>query len=39
MHNVLKQHLEEFVVVYLDDILVFSKDETEHKQHLRWVLG
>ena len=28
-----------FVLVYLDDILVHSKDETEHKAHLRQVLN
>ena len=30
-------HLD-FVLVYLDDILVFSKDEKQHAQHLRQVL-
>ena len=39
MNGVLKEHLDEFVTVYLDDILVFSKNETEHAEHLRWVLS
>ena len=39
MNGVLKDHLDEFVTVYLDDILVFSKNEVEHAEHLRWVLS
>ena len=30
--------LDKFVVVFIDDILVYSKDEGEHEQHLRKVL-
>lgn len=39
MNTVLRDHLDEFVTVYLDDILVFSPDEETHEAHLRWVLG
>ena len=27
------------MLVYLDDILVFSKSEEEHERHLSWVFG
>ena len=37
MNEVFRAHLDKFVVVYLDDILVFSNSEEEHEQHLRWV--
>ena len=37
MNNML-QGLEEFVVVFIDDILIFSKTEAEHEDHLRRVL-
>ena len=30
---------KEFVVVYLDDILVFSRSPEEHEQHLDEILG
>ena len=32
------EYLEEFAVVFIDDILVFSKTEEEHEEHLRLVL-
>ena len=38
MHDVLRPYLEEFVVVFLDDILTFSKNEAEHLAHLKLVL-
>jgi hypothetical protein len=31
-------YLDKFVVVYLDVILVFSKNKEEHAEHLRLVL-
>jgi hypothetical protein len=32
------EYLDKFVVVFIDDILVFSRSEEEHKEHLRLVL-
>ena len=37
MHNVFREALDSFVLVYLDDILVYSKDEDQHEEHLSWV--
>ena len=38
MNKVFMEYLDKFVVVFIDDILVYSKDEEEHEEHLRLVL-
>ena len=39
MNKVFMEFLDKFVIVFIDDILVYSKSEEEHKEHLRLVLG
>ena len=38
MNRVFRLYLDQFVVVFIDDILVYSKDAQEHEHHLRIVL-
>ena len=38
MNRVFHQYLDQFVVVFIDDILVYSANEDDHMQHLRTVL-
>ena len=38
INNVLRKHLDVFVMIYLDDILVYLKNETDHKVHVKKVL-
>jgi hypothetical protein len=38
MNKVFIEYLDKFVVVFIDDILIFSKIEEEHEKHLRLVL-
>ena len=35
MNNVFSMYLDKFVLVFLDDILIYSKNEKEHEEHLR----
>jgi hypothetical protein len=37
MIGVFRDYLDNFVIVFLDDILVYSKSEEEHEKHLRLV--
>ena len=37
MNNVIGKYIDDFVLVYLDDIFVFSTTEYEHEYHLRLV--
>ncbi|GBG89830.1 hypothetical protein CBR_g49679 [Chara braunii] len=39
MNKIFHDYLDKFVVVYLDDILIFSKSVEEHAQHLEIVLS
>jgi hypothetical protein len=38
MNGVFRNYLDKFDIVFLDDILVYSKIEEEREQHLRMVL-
>ncbi len=38
VNNVLQRYLNQFIIVYLNDILVYSKMKKEHMQHVRKVL-
>ena len=38
MNRIFRPYLDQFVVVFIDDILIYSKTEREHEEHLRTVL-
>ncbi|EOY03078.1 Retrotransposon protein, putative [Theobroma cacao] len=38
MNRVFKPYLDKFMVVFIDDILIYSKSRKEHEQHLKIVL-
>jgi len=35
---VLKEHLDEFVIAYLDNIIIYLDSEEEHEKYVKWVL-
>ncbi|KAL0560986.1 hypothetical protein IC582_001404 [Cucumis melo] len=39
INRLFKDFLDKFVIVFIDDILVYSKTEVEHEDHLHQVLG
>jgi hypothetical protein len=39
MNDIFREYMDEFVVVYLDDILTFSKDQETHDKHVRLVFA
>ena len=38
MNRVFKSYMDDFIVVFIDDILIYSKDREEHENHLRTTL-
>ncbi|GJY06069.1 putative reverse transcriptase domain-containing protein [Tanacetum coccineum] len=38
MNRVCKPYLDKFVIVFIDDILIYSRDEKEHEEHLKAIL-
>ena len=38
MHRVFQPYLDQIMVVFIDDILIYSQSEEEHEDHLRVVL-
>jgi hypothetical protein len=38
MNDIFREYLNHLIVIYLDDILIHSKNEEEHEHHVRLVL-
>ena len=39
INNILREHLNMFVIIYLNNILVYLKNEKDHKKHVRQILN
>nr|GFC09364.1 putative reverse transcriptase domain-containing protein [Tanacetum cinerariifolium] len=38
MNQVCKPYLDKFMIVFIDDIIIYSKDEKEHEEHLKAII-
>ncbi|GKF08886.1 putative reverse transcriptase domain-containing protein, partial [Tanacetum coccineum] len=38
MNRVYKPYLDKFMIIFIDDILIYSKDKKEHEEHLKAIL-
>nr|GEW42001.1 putative reverse transcriptase domain-containing protein [Tanacetum cinerariifolium] len=38
MNRVCKPYLDKFIIVFIDDIMIYSKNKQEHKEHLKLIL-
>ncbi|GJZ52259.1 putative reverse transcriptase domain-containing protein [Tanacetum coccineum] len=38
MNRVCKPYLDKFVILFIDDILIYSHNEKEHEEHLKTIL-
>jgi len=34
----LGEHLNKFIIVYLNNIIIYLESEKEHKEYIKWVL-
>ena len=39
INNVLKEHLDMFIVIYLNNILVYSKNKKDYKKYIKQILN
>ena len=38
INYILKKYLDDFVIIYLDNIIIYLNSEKEYKEYIKWVL-
>ena len=39
MNNLLRSYLDKFIIIYLNDILIYFKNNEKHTQHIKLIIG
>ena len=39
INYILKKYLDDFIIVYLNDIIIYSNSKKEYKEYIKWVLS
>ena len=39
INYILEEYLNDFIMVYLDDIIIYLNSEKEHKEYIKWILS
>ena len=39
INNILKEHLNMFIIIYFDNILIYLKNKRDHKKHVKQILN
>ena len=39
INYILEEHLDDFIIAYLDNIIIYSNSKKEYKEHIKWVLS
>jgi len=38
INSVLEEHLDEFIMAYLNDIIIYLNSKEEYRKHVKWTL-
>ena len=38
INHILREYLEDFIIAYLNDIIIYLNSKQEHKEYIKWVL-
>ena len=39
INHILKEYLDDFIIVYLDNIIIYLNSEKEYKEYIKWILS